>query len=724
MSVYETALSYTEFAGLSVLPVRCDGSKSPAISEWKHLQSRKPTDDELETYFHNKHVGIGVITGNVSGGLEIIDIENVPTANAWLDAVKAAEGGPELLAKIVVSKSPRGYHISYRCANPSGSQNLALRPATEEELVENPKRKYYKLIETRGEGAYAIAPGSPLDVHETKLPYQFKIRDFFKLQVITDEERELLLDCARALNEYFPEAAKLHYQLDTKTGERPGDKFNDTASWDSILLKHGWKQSRTAGRWIRPGGKRDSAFEKKDGKLWVFSPAANLPFEKSVSKFEALAILEHGGDFAACARSLAGKEPKATVSAPAEEDEEYLVKDWPALKEAAYYGLAGEFVRLAAEESEADPAAILAAFLCRAGATFGSSSFKYIQSDKHTPKIFALVIGNSAKARKGTSLGPVKLIFNRAEQRLQDPLMVVSGLSSGEGLIAAVKQDVEEEKADKRLFVVETEFAGPLKAMQREGNTLSPVIRKAWDEEDLAILTRHNPISAKGAHISILGHITKYELAQLLQKVEKTNGLINRFCCFMVRRQRLVPFPRRIPDAQLEPLAGRLAEAIQFAQQPREMDFADKETRAMWEAVYPVLEKEDPEIGEETSRVSAQVQRIAMIYALLDKAEAFDVNHLAAALAVMDYCLASTRLVFTAAVESASQTAKLSLTGAILKLLESGEKAKKDITVAFKNTHKSKEIAEALASLQSQGKVEQRKERSKGPDKEIWRLRL
>ena len=80
---------------------------------------------------------------------------------------------------------------------------------------------------------------------------------------------------------------------------------------------------------------------------------------------------------------------------------------------------------------------------------------------------------------------------------------IKGGLSSGEGLINEVRDEVKKwsakEKAwdvvdpgvtDKRLMIVEAEFAGALAVMERHGNTLSPVLRKAWDGDRLATLTR------------------------------------------------------------------------------------------------------------------------------------------------------------------------------------------------------------------------------------------
>ena len=48
---------------------------------------------------------------------------------------------------------------------------------------------------------------------------------------------------------------------------------------------------------------------------------------------------------------------------------------------------------------------------------------------------------------------------------------------------------------DKRLFLVEGEIASTLKVMERETNTLSPVIRSAWDGGNLShYLTKTTPL--------------------------------------------------------------------------------------------------------------------------------------------------------------------------------------------------------------------------------------
>lgn len=145
---------------------------------------------------------------------------------------------------------------------------------------------------------------------------------------------------------------------------------------------------------------------------------------------------------------------------------------------------------------------------------------------------------------------------------------IKSGLSSGEGLIYNVRDPVWEKESikekgrvvdyqdvivdagesDKRLLIVEPEFASTLTAMSREGNILSAVIRQAWDDGNLSPLTRNNPIKATGAHVSTIGHITWPELLARLDDTSKANGFANRFLWPLVRRSKELPDGAAIPE--------------------------------------------------------------------------------------------------------------------------------------------------------------------------------
>jgi hypothetical protein len=211
-----------------------------------------------------------------------------------------------------------------------------------------------------------------------------------------------------------------------------------------------------------------------------------------------------------------------------------------------------------------------------------------------------------------------------------------------------VREEVETDPGveDKRLLVVEGEFASVLRVAGREGNTLTAVIRQAWDRGDLQSLTKNSPAKATGAHISIIGHITRDELRRFLDTTEAGNGFGNRILWVCVRRSKCLPEGGRIQDVDFSDLHKRLGQAVVFARQCRILA-RDAEAKRIWAEVYPELSEGKPGmLGSVTSRAEAQVMRLAMIYAMLDRSPLIRPEHLKAALAVWDYCDQSAAYIF------------------------------------------------------------------------------
>ena len=80
-------------------------------------------------------------------------------------------------------------------------------------------------------------------------------------------------------------------------------------------------------------------------------------------------------------------------------------ESWPEMDPAAYYGLAGDFVRAMEPHTEADSAGLLVQFLVAFGNIIGPEPYYLVESDKHHANLFALLVGNSSRGRKGTSGG-------------------------------------------------------------------------------------------------------------------------------------------------------------------------------------------------------------------------------------------------------------------------------------------------------------------------------
>jgi hypothetical protein len=229
------------------------------------------------------------------------------------------------------------------------------------------------------------------------------------------------------------------------------------------------------------------------------------------------------------------------------------VPDFPALAQEAFHGLAGEIAKTIEPHTESDQALLLIGGLVYFGNVLGHGPRLVIEGTPHFPNLYALFVGDTSKARKGTGDGRVRQIFNEAAPAWCK-YRIKSGLSSGEGLINEVRDRVVKTNAqgeervidegvdDKRLLIVQSEFAGALQALKREGSLLSTVLRDGWDSRDLATLVKHSPLRATNPHISVIGHITKSELVYLMDQLSMANGLGNRFLFVCVRRSKALPF--------------------------------------------------------------------------------------------------------------------------------------------------------------------------------------
>ncbi len=182
--------------------------------------------------------------------------------------------------------------------------------------------------------------------------------------------------------------------------------------------------------------------------------------------------------------------------------------------------------------------------------------------------------------------------------------------------------------------------------MAREGNTLSATIRQAWDGGRLRTMTKNSPTRATGAHISIIGHITKAELLRHLGDTEAANGFANRFLWLVVRRSKELPFGGDVPPEDLKGLNRRLDAAVRFGRKTRPIRWGDS-AREPWAKVYGPLSEGKPGLfGAVVGRAEAQTLRLATLYAVMDRSETIEYEHLAAALALWGYAEESACYIF------------------------------------------------------------------------------
>ncbi len=411
----------------------------------------------------------------------------------------------------------------------------------------------------------------------------------------------------------------------------------------------------------------------------------------------------------------AKEQSKGKVSAhdPEIDDPE----SWPELDPGAIHpGLINDFIRAATANSEADPAAVLGTFLTRLSVEVGRNPFMMIGDSMQHVNLLAAIAGPTGVGRKGTSAKPVERLFKIITPGYIPARTTPGPLSSGEGLIDAVKDQVMtwvvDKKSgagswvvvhpgvdDKRLFVLTEELSSALQAMAREGNTLSSIIRQVFDTGNLEPLTKSSKIKATGAHIGILGHITIFELTELLRECQIHNGLINRFLWFCSRRQQVCCFPEPIPDADILRFQSGLKDIVRFSSGIGEIKHS-RASREIWEEFYPGLsDSEGGFMGAVLERAPALVLRLAMLHCLVDQKTEISDKHLETALMVWEYCEKSARYIFS------DKNVKNPLTKKIVDLLKLKPMSLTEIYTGLCKHFESKNIQATLKALMERNQV-------------------
>ncbi len=327
MTLLATALRYHE-AGRIVLPNDATKKYPAGLANW---QTVTPTTEQVKAWFsepRQRAIGLRDVEG--------LDFDNKGNPSAeelyteWYTLV--AELAPDLPSRPLIERTPSGgYHVAWQCEVIAGNQKLATRPPTAEERRASPKITSITLIETRGRGGqFQVAP-SP--------GYELLRGDWANLPSITPSERQIALDCARALTQ--ADSRTIEQTQREQEGERPGDIYNREKGGEALALlrANGWREVRKVGNasyLCRPGKKQGISATfgfVAPNVLYVFSANA-APFEmnRAYSPFAVYTELEHGGDYKAAAKTLRpAQEVVKSSAAPAAKPVgpvEYVVQDW------------------------------------------------------------------------------------------------------------------------------------------------------------------------------------------------------------------------------------------------------------------------------------------------------------------------------------------------------------------------------------------------------------
>lgn len=323
-NIKDKAKEYLSYQ-LSVIPTRED--KTPT-RPWATYQSNRLQEAEVDNVFSGANVkGVAIICGNISGGLEVIDVDCKYdiTGSLWDELRTLIQDNlPELYNNLVIAQTKSGgYHIYYRCTQIKGNIKLANRPTTAEEREQTYKSeitsgakeedaknrsindKVRVLIETRGEGGYVIAPPTP--------GYKFIQGDPGKIATITPQQRDIILNIAKSFNELVEEKPKIKttpQPIYGAPGLTPFEDYNNRGDIVGLLKSKGWRIVDERGdriNLLRPGdtkSKSSGNFHTRLRVLRVFSSSTEFNPEKAYNPAQVFSLLECNEDNKVAYRKL------------------------------------------------------------------------------------------------------------------------------------------------------------------------------------------------------------------------------------------------------------------------------------------------------------------------------------------------------------------------------------------------------------------------------------
>jgi hypothetical protein len=420
------------------------------------------------------------------------------------------------------------------------------------------------------------------------------------------------------------------------------------------------------------------------------------------------------------------------------------VVPWPDdIDEAGMYGLAGDFVRLVRDYTEADPNALLFAFLTCAGNVIGRNFYVAAGAERHCGNLYTVLVGNTSFGRKGTALSTAEMLF------LEGPKAsgfgnVLPGISTGEGLIWEIRDAISTPKRDnktgkvelvetdpgvkdKRLLFILGEFYQALCCMRRKDSTLSSVLRNAWDKDKLATPAKNNPARVrKGALVSLLAGSAPHELLNAVESLDSDNGTLNRFLWICTTGSKRLPEGEDLLDLIQSPewddLQARFRENIAHIGDPlrisRDADAQDdwgrndKPGRGLY---YQLTQPRTGLWGDVTARAAQQVIRISLIHAVINGRREIRREHQDAALSAWRYADQSAQRLFGALDDPDRQKILDALRQAGTKGL-----TRTEIRALWSGNKLAEEIASALTALARAGLAKFAIEKSGGHPTERW----
>lgn len=662
------AIAYAEKHGFSVFPVhsingfgRCSCGNNQCQNDGKHpvikggFKNATKNIQQIQKWWELHNANIGIATGEPSGCC-VIDVD---PRNGGLNSFEIMKPYLGDLSKVPTVKTGGGGFHYYFKNNKNIKSMSGVLPG----------------IDIKSDGGYVVAPPSN---HKSGNTYEPHFNWEINGQI------------------HFPEfpIALLNFLLSKKQVSRPHE--HNTHQNHSGKIAIGSRNEFLASV---AGSLRNKGFEIEEIKGTLFQ-INNTLLEEKLTSSEVDSIANSISRYPKGRKTLNNNPPKLNDTQ----------------RNIIFRGKLSSLYKKITAESEAHELALHLQLLTFLGCAVGKLPTLIVGTTKHHCNLFSVIVGDTSRARKGTSLNYIESIFEQIDPNFLK-YKIVRGISSGEGLISCVRDEekkkelktnkegktfehevlIHEGVKDKRLLIIDEEFASTLSVLQREGNNLSQIIRSSWDGKTLEIKTKNSPIRGTNPHVSIIGHVTKNELTQSLKSVERTNGFANRFIWAWVSRDRLVPLAKPFDMHSIKEEIQWLKDALSYGGAVSNFKLSS-DGQIQFSEIYKFFNDKEysSDIEPLTARAEPIILRMALIYALLDRTTEINKEHIEAANEVWKYSEQSVEYIFS------NQKYKSSNEEKILNFIKArgGEVSRSDISrILFNKNKPVSEIDEILTPL-------------------------
>ena len=247
-----------------------------------------------------------------------IDFDDPPFYDRWLsDVGLLADGLP-------TQQTGRGYQVWLRCDQPGRNDEFAYVP----DGSKDDGRRI--AIESRGEGGYAILPGSR---HPSNRIYTAIAGNFLAIPKVPQADVDTLIRSARDLDEAPRTKQEMERAAKAKVRPRQSlmgqtsviDSYNDRVSIHEALAAAGYTKRGT--RYVRPGGKSQSVEIFDERRSFHFSSNDPLKSQHAHDAFDVYCHYRHAGDVSSAVKAAAEELglPSSAVTVQGQQDDPDII---------------------------------------------------------------------------------------------------------------------------------------------------------------------------------------------------------------------------------------------------------------------------------------------------------------------------------------------------------------------------------------------------------------